>query len=214
MKRFNSFSLFFKFLFASLLLLATPVQAQDVQKKLMVFGDSLVAGYGMSLDQAFPAQLEKKLQADGHNIKVINAGVSGDTTSAGVTRLDWALQQNPDYVMVVLGGNDMLRQIDTKVTRENLEKILAKLKEHNIPTLLAGMRAYRNMNDFFGGGFESIFEETADKYDAVYYPFFLDGVALNAQYNLDDGIHPNPAGVGVIVERIYDDVKDLLERKK
>ncbi len=214
MKRFNSFPLFFKVLFASLLLVATPAQAQDTQKKLMVFGDSLVAGYGMSLDQAFPAQLEKKLQAAGHTIKVINAGVSGDTTSAGLTRLDWALQQNPDYVIVVLGGNDMLRQVDTKVTRENLEKILAKLKERKIPTLLAGMRAYRNMNDFFGGGFETIFEETADKYDAVYYPFFLDGVALNAQYNLDDGIHPNPAGVNVIVEKIYDDVEELLKRKE
>ena len=214
MKRFNSFPLFFKLLFAGLLLVAAPAQAQEAQKKLMVFGDSLVAGYGMAIDEAFPAQLEKKLQADGHNIKVINAGVSGDTTSAGVTRLDWALQQNPDYVIVVLGGNDMLRQIDTKVTRENLEKILTKLKERKIPTLLAGMRAYRNMNDFFGGGFETIFEETADKFDAVYYPFFLDGVALNAQYNLDDGIHPNPAGVNVIVEKIYDDVKKLLKRKE
>lgn len=202
-----------KVLAAATVLLATPALAQDApEKTLMVFGDSLVAGYGIPYDQSFPAQLEKKLRAEGHNIRVVNAGVSGDTTSGGLTRLDFALSQNPDYFILELGANDMLRQVDRKVTAGNLDKIAAKVAEKKIPMLVAGMRAYHNLNAVGGGGFEKIYEDLADKYDAVYYPFFLEGVALESRYNLDDGLHPNPAGVAVIVDSIYPDVEDLIEK--
>lgn len=181
-------------------------------KKLMVFGDSLVAGYGIAITDSFPAQLEKKLQADGRNIKVINAGVSGDTTSAGVTRLDWSLSQKPDYVIVVLGGNDMLRQIDQKVTRDNLDKIIKALRRRDIPVLLAGMRSYRNLSAISGGDIATVYEDIAKSNDVLLYPFFLEGVALEAPYNLDDGIHPNPAGIAKIVDNIYPSVMKLLEQ--
>lgn len=190
---------------------AAPAMAQATQKTLMVFGDSLTAGYGLPYDQAFPAQLERKLQADGHAIKVINAGVSGDTSSSGLTRIDFALAQNPDYFILELGANDMLRQVDVKTTRDNLDQILAKVHERKIPILVAGMRAYHNLAGIGGGGFNGIFEDLADKYDAVYYPFFLDGVALDASLNQDDGLHPTAAGVAIIVDKIYPKVEDLLE---
>lgn len=188
---------------------AAPAAAQ---KKLMVFGDSLVAGYGIPVTDAFPAQLEAKLKADGHDIKVINAGVSGDTTSAGLTRLDWSLSQKPDYLILVLGGNDMLRQVDQKVTRDNLDKIVKAVRGRDIPVLIAGMRSYRNLAAIQGGGIEAIYTDIARDNDALLYPFFLEGVALDAQYNLDDGIHPNRAGVARIVESIYPTVLELLKK--
>lgn len=182
-------------------------------KKLMVFGDSLVAGYRLPPEDSFPAQLERKLKTEGHDISVINAGVSGDTTSAGLTRLEWNLKQNPDYVIIVLGANDMMRQVDRKVTRGNFEKMLQILKDRKIPVLLAGMRSFRNYDAIFGGNFQEMYEELADEYDAVYYPFFLEDVAMEARYNLDDGIHPNKEGIALIVDNIYDDVQDLLDKK-
>lgn len=206
------FSRFFKLLgLLALLLAATPAAAS--QKKLMVYGDSLVAGYGLALEKAFPAQLEKKLQADGHDVKVINAGVSGETTAGGLARLDWTLQDKPDCVILVTGGNDMLRAIDPKHTRENLKKILDMLKARKIPVLVAGMRSYRNLGAVFGGQYQAMYEDLADEYDAVFYPFFLDGVAMDAMLNQDDGMHPNERGVAVIVDKIYDDVEDLLEKE-
>lgn len=198
--------------FVLLLALPLPATAAEGQKTLMVFGDSLVAGYGIPYDQAFPAQLEKKLQAAGHDIRVINAGVSGDTTSGGLTRLDFALSQNPDFFLLELGANDMLRQVDRSVTAENLDRIAAKVREKNIPLLVAGMRSFRNLNGIGGASYDAMYEDLADKYDAVYYPFFLDGIALDSKYNLDDGLHPNPAGVGLIVDAIYPDVEKLIEK--
>ena len=195
------------FLPASLHAQTTPAPAP---KKLMVFGDSLVAGYGLPYGDSFPAQLEQKLKADGHDIQVVNAGVSGDTTSAGLTRLEFALSQEPDYFILVLGGNDMLRQVDRSVTRDNLSRILRAVKARKIPVLMAGMRSYSN----FGGGFEKIYKDLARENDVLLYPFFLEGVALDAQYNLDDGIHPNKRGIGRIVDSIYPDVKKLLKLKK
>ena len=191
---------------------ALRAQEPAATKKLMVFGDSLVAGYGLPAGDAFPAQLEKRLQAEGHDISVINAGVSGDTTSAGLTRLDWSLSQKPDYLIIVLGGNDMLRQVDRAVTRTNLDAIVAKVRAQNIPVLIAGMRAYHNLAGLGGRGLEAIYEDVAEAHDALLYPFFLEGVAMTAKYNLDDGIHPNAAGVGVIVDKIYPSVKKLIKQ--
>lgn len=182
-------------------------------RKLMVFGDSLVAGYGLPVDQSFPAQLEKKLKAEGYDITVINAGVSGDTTSGGVTRLDWVLEQSkPDAVIVVLGGNDMLRSVDVKVTRENLDKIVKTLKAKKLPVLLAGMQSYRNLSAP-DDGFNKIYGDIAKQNKVALYPFFLDGVALDQRLNQADGVHPNNEGVGIIVEKILPSVKDLLKER-
>lgn len=216
--RCKSVRIFLNLLAALAVVLASAVaQAQSLPSpnpaatvKVMVFGDSLVAGYGLALADSFPAQLEARLRADGRDISVINAGVSGDTTSSGLTRLDWALTQKPDFFILVLGGNDMLRQVDLAVTRANLDKIVGKVHALGIPVLIAGMRPYRNFAGLGGGGLEGVYEDIADKYDALLYPFFLKGVELDAKYNLDDGIHPNKQGVALIVEGIYDDVKELL----
>ncbi len=209
-------SALFKLLCAALLTVTLLVpqtlraQTAETPKKLMVFGDSLVAGYGLPVGDAFPAQLEAKLKADGHNITVINAGVSGDTTSAGLTRLNWSLTQKPDYFVLVLGGNDMLRQVDPKVTRKNLDDIVKTVRAQNIPVLMAGMQTYRNLGDGQTDALAQIYRDIAAKHDALLYPFFLDGIALNAAYNLDDGIHPNKQGVAIIVDKIYPDVKKLI----
>ena len=188
----------------------TPPSEKNMQKKIMVFGDSLVAGYGLPFGDAFPAQLEAKLKADGQNITVINAGVSGDTTSAGLTRLDWSLTQKPDYFLLVLGGNDMLRRVDPSVTRQNLDKIVQKVRAQNIPVLIAGMRTYRNLDETGADPLEKIYKDIAQKHGAMLYPFFLEGVALDAKLNLDDGAHPNKQGIAIIVDNIYDDVKKLI----
>jgi acyl-CoA thioesterase I len=190
---------------------APVVEAPAAEKTIMAFGDSLVAGQGLPLDKSFPAQLEAALKRAGHNVKVINAGVSGDTTAGGLARLDWSLQQNPDYVIVALGANDMLRATDPAATRRNLEEILKKLQAAKKPVLLAGMRSLRNMQGFFGDSYSKMYKELASEYDAVYYPFFLEGVAMEPQYNQGDGLHPNEAGVALMVENLLPAVEELLE---
>ncbi len=204
---------FFAIFKVFLIMVFMNVPAQAATKTIMVYGDSLVAGYGLSLEEAFPAQLEKKLKDEGHDVKVINAGVSSETTSGALSRLDWTLQEKPDYFILVTGGNDMLRATDPKVTKENLRKILAKLKEKKIPTLIAGMRSFRNLGEIMANRYQDMFEDAAEEYDAISYPFFLDGVAMDARLNQRDGVHPNKEGVAIIVNKIYDDVEDLLEMK-
>lgn len=206
-----SFARIFKL--AAILLIMASAPALAAEKTIMVLGDSLVAGYGLPLDRAFPAQLEKRLKAEGRAVRVINAGVSGETTSGLLSRLDWALSEKPDYAIIVTGGNDMLRAIDPKVTRKNLKDILETMKARKIPVLLAGMRSYKNLGEIFGGQYQEMYETLAEEYDAVHYEFFLDGVAINADLNQQDGIHPNEKGVAVIVDKMLDDVEDLLEKK-
>ena len=210
----RSFPRFFKsmIVIAGLMLLSAPAFAAP--KKILAFGDSLTAGYGLPLDQAFPAQLEKKLKEKGYDVSVINAGVSGDTTAGGLTRLEWTLQQNPDYVILALGANDMMRAIDPKVSRENLRQMMEILKKKNIPVLLAGMKSFRNLSELLGSGYQSMYKDLAKEYGAVYYPFFLKDVALESKYNQEDGIHPNPAGVAVMVDNILPSVEKLLKSKK
>jgi acyl-CoA thioesterase I len=187
--------------------------AEAATKTILAIGDSLTAGYGLRADESFPAQLEKKLKADGHDVKVINAGVSGETSSGMLTRFEWTLQQNPDCIIIETGANDMLRGIDPKELRANLKKMLETAKARKIPVLLAGMRSFRNLGGFFADSFQGVYKDLADEYDAVYYPFFLEGVAMDAQLNLSDGLHPNAAGIAIIVDGIYDDVEDLLDKK-
>lgn len=179
-------------------------------KTIMVFGDSLAAGYGLPESQSFPAQLEARLKHENRNVRVINAGVSGDTTAGGLRRLDYALKQKPDYVILELGANDMLRAVDPAVTRDNLRQMLEILKKYDRPVLLAGMRAFSNLGPVFDLAYKQMYADLAASYHTGFYPFFLEGVAGNPQLNQADGAHPTAAGVAVIVEKILPSVADLL----
>lgn len=179
-------------------------------KTILALGDSLTAGYGLEQTDAFPVQLQAALIKAGHDVTVLNAGVSGDTTAGGRSRLAWLLSADIDAVIVSLGANDGLRGLDPKQTRDNLDWILATLKERSIPTLLSGMYAPPNLGKDYGAEFNAIYPALAQKYGAVFDPFFLEGVAAMPSLNQDDGMHPNAQGVAIIVERLVPKVETLL----
>ncbi len=179
--------------------------------KLLAFGDSLIHGYGLPAGDSFPEQLEAALKARGFGVEVINAGNSGDTTAAARARLDWALAERPELVLVEFGGNDSLRGIDPRETYRNLDLILTRLTAERLPVLLAGMQAPRNLGPEYVEAFDAVFPRLAKKHNVPLYPFFLEGVALDPALNQPDGIHPNAAGVAVIVERIIPALEPLLE---
>lgn len=188
---------------------ALPAAAEPV--RLMAFGDSLTHGYGLPPGETFPEQLEAALRADGLDVVVLNAGNSGDTTAGGLARLDWALADDPDAVILELGANDGLRGLDPEATYDNLDAIMAKLTEAGLPVLIAGMLAPPNLGREYGEAFNAIYPRLAEKYDAPLYPFFLEGVAMQRALNQGDGIHPNAEGVAEIVARIKPYVVRLLE---
>lgn len=190
---------------------STGAAAQD-PIRLMAFGDSLVAGFGLAANNAFPARLEAALRREGYRVEVINAGVSGDTTAGGAARIDWALGDDPDLVLLELGANDALRGIDPEEVRDNLDYILQRLKEERIPVLLAGMYAPANWGAEYVEAFNRIYPELAEEYGVPLYPFFLEGVATDPSLNQGDGIHPNAAGVAVIVENIMPYVIRVIEQ--
>ncbi|MCL2453205.1 MAG: arylesterase, partial [Alphaproteobacteria bacterium] len=167
--------------------------------KLIAFGDSLTAGYGLAASAAFPSILEKRLREEGYNLTVVNAGVSGDTASDGLARIDWTLQDGADGVIVELGANDMLRGIDPSVTRAALDAICAKIVARNIKILIGGMQATPSLGTEYKARFDAIYPELARKYRAPLYPFFLDGVAGQPSLQLEDHLHPNAEGVLRIV---------------
>lgn len=187
-------------------------RAADAPVKIVVLGDSLSAGYGLPGQDAFPAKLAKALEAKGIITTMTNAGVSGDTASGGLGRVDWSVPPGTEAVILELGANDALRGIDPAVIRKALDGILKKLKERKIAVLLAGMYAPRNMGPEYVRDFDAIFPELAKTYDAVLYPFFLDGVASEAKLNQGDGMHPTAAGIDVIVGRILPKVEELIGR--
>jgi acyl-CoA thioesterase-1 len=180
--------------------------------RIVVLGDSLTAGYMLSEKDAFPAQLERKLKASGADVEIINAGVSGDTTAAGLARLDWAVPDGTDAVIVELGANDALRGLDPGKARRNLQTIISRLKSRNIDVLLAGMLAPGNLGEGYATAFNAIFPDLAKQHDLVLYPFFLQGVAMRHNLNLGDGIHPNAKGVAAIVDGILPKVEELIAR--
>ncbi len=192
-----------------LLMQATPAAAQPL--KLLTFGDSLIHGYGLPAGETFPSQLQAALRAEGRDITVINGGNSGDTTAAGRARLDWALSDDPDLVLVTLGGNDMLRGLEPAETYRNLDAILTRLKSEGLPVLLTGMVASRNLGAEYAAEFDAVFPRLAEEHDVAFYPFFLDGVAMRPDLNQPDGLHPNGAGVAVIVEAILPALRPLIE---
>ena len=207
----NSISPLIRVLIVFLLLLPVPAKAGD-PLRILVLGDSLTAGYGLEAQDAFPEQLEQTLQAAGHNVTVINAGVSGDTTAGGLARLDWALSDRPQVVILELGANDALRGLPPEQTRKNLEAIINRLQKEQIVVLLAGMRSPRNFGFNHYNKFDRIFPELAEQYEVAFYPFFLEGVATVRRYNLSDGMHPNPEGVKVIVQGILPTVEAVLNQ--
>lgn len=192
---------------------AMPAHAQTPKPiKIVAFGDSLMAGFRLAPDQAFPVQLEKALKAKGRNVQVINAGVSGDTTTAALERFEWAVPKDAEAVILELGANDALRGQDPGQARRSLETIITRLKAQGADVLLAGMGAPRNWGEAYVLQFEGMFGELAAAHDLVLYPFFLDGVVLKPDLNLDDGLHPNGRGVAEIVRRIMPKVEVLIAR--
>lgn len=170
--------------------------------RIVAIGDSLTAGYGLPPAQDFPTQLQAALQEKGLNVTVENAGVSGDTTAGGLERIDWAVGDGADFILLELGANDALRGIAPAVTRANLDQILKKIAEKNIPVFMAGMRAPPNMGKDYAAEFDRIFPELAAKYQTGYYPFFLQDVAAIPELNQSDYIHPNAEGVKIIVDNM------------
>lgn len=181
---------------------------------LVAYGDSLMAGYQLQQRDAFPRQLERALRKKGYNVKVVNAGVSGDTARAGLNRLDWTLPKNADGVILELGANDALRGLDVVQMRRALETIVQKLQQRNIDILLAGMEAPRSLGPDYVTAFANTYQDLASQYKLLFYPFFLEGIALQARYNLADGMHPNPKGVAIIVENIMPKVEQLISQIK
>ena len=195
---------------------AAPAQqaAAPSPVKIVALGDSLTAGYGLSDKDGFVPRLQAALTAKGIAAEVVNAGVSGDTSSDGLARLDWSVPQGTSAVILELGANDMLRGIKPQITHDALETILKRLTARHIAVLLCGMRAAPNLGADYGKDFEAIYPDLAAKYDTLLYSFFLDGVAGNLKLTQPDGMHPNPSGVGVIVERILPKVEELVTRAR
>ena len=192
--------------------LAGTAAGADRPVRIVALGDSLTAGLGLPANAAFPARLEQALNAKGMAVEITNAGVSGDTASAGLARLDWSVPEGTDAVIVELGANDMLRGIDPKVTRAAIGEIVRRLTERRIAVLLAGMRAAPNLGPDYGRAFETIYSDLAANNGLLLYPFFLDGVAAEAKLNQHDGLHPTAAGIDAIVARILPKAEELVAR--
>lgn len=180
--------------------------------KIVAFGDSLMAGFQLGPGESFPERLEQRLSEAGYEVEIANASVSGDTSTAGLARLEWSVPEDADIVILELGANDMLRGLDPAITRENLDRMIARLKARGAAVILAGMRAAPNLGGDYVREFDSIYADLARKHDVPLYPFILDGVAAQPDLLLEDGMHPNPAGVERMVEGILPVVTEVLER--
>ncbi|MFD0985973.1 arylesterase [Methyloligella solikamskensis] len=207
-------------LFAAMLLMAAlalpglAVRADTTPPVIVAFGDSLTAGYQLPQSEAFPSQLQEALEARGQKAEVVNAGVSGDTAAGGLARFDWAVPEGADAIILELGANDALRGLSPAETKASLEKIIKQAKARGLPVLLAGMEAPRNMGKDYVEEFHAIYPDLAEEYDLIFYPFFLDGVAMEDQLTLGDGMHPNGEGVAKIVDGIMPKVEELLAEVK
>jgi acyl-CoA thioesterase-1 len=207
-------------LFSSMLLAAAFVpasvahatRAEMSETVIVALGDSLISGLGLPENEAFPAKLEAALKARGQKVKVVNAGVSGDTAAAGLARLDWSVPEDAGAIILEFGGNDALQGLDPPATKAALEQIITKLQARGLPILLAGMAAPRNLGKDYVERFDAIFPDLAERYGLVFYPFFLDGVALDNKFTFEDGMHPNAKGVDRIVENILPKVEELLAK--
>lgn len=198
------------------MLLASPGISGNADRSIHVvaLGTSLTAGFGLPSEDGFTEQLSRALSAKGINATIENAGVSGDTSTGGLARLDWAISPNTHAIIIELGSNDALRGLDPAETEQNLREILLRSQSRNLPILLAGMRAPPNLGSEYAAEFEPIYSDLAGEFGTLLYPFFLDGVAAQPALNQGDGIHPNAEGVAVIVERMMPSVLALIDRAK
>jgi acyl-CoA thioesterase-1 len=194
-----------------LVFLSSLAFAEESKPKIVILGDSLSAGYQLAQGEGFPERLQAALKDEGLDVDIIGAGVSGDTTSGGLSRLDWSVPDGTDGVILELGANDALRGLPPKTTRENLDKLITRLKERGIEVLLAGMLAPPNMGETYEKEFNAIFPELSEKHNLLLYPFFLDGVLTKPELLLADGIHPNAKGVNVMTYRILPTVVSFVE---
>ena len=195
---------------AAIAVLAAPLVSMAEPYRIVGFGDSLMAGYGLNSGESFPEKLETSLRAKGHDVVIVNAGVSGDTTSGGLARLDWSIPQGTQLVILELGANDMLRGVAPATVEKNLDAMLAKLVQKDVAVLLAGMRAAPNLGPDYQSAFDGIFPKLAKKYGVAFYPFFLDGVAADRGFLLEDGMHPNAEGIDRMVERVLPSVERII----
>ena len=195
---------------SALSLAALPAAAQERAVHLVGFGDSLMAGYQLAPAESYTAQLEAALKAKGRNVAITNAGVSGDTTTGGLSRIDWSVPDGTDGVILELGANDALRGIAPEQSEKNLDAMISRLKERGIAVFLAGMLAPPNMGTEYGQRFNPIYQRLAQKHGVPLYPFFLEGVATVANLQLSDGMHPNPKGVATMVEKSLPAVETFL----
>lgn len=179
---------------------------------IVAMGDSLTEGLGVNMEDAYPAQLERKLQAAGYNYTVVNAGVSGETTSGALARVDWVLTLKPKLVILATGGNDSLRAIDPALTKENIRKLVQALQAADVPVVLAGMQTVQNLGDDYTNAFRAIYPAVAEEYHLILIPFFLEGVAGDPKLNQADFIHPTAEGYKIVVETIYPYVVQGLEQ--
>ncbi|MEM8964179.1 MAG: arylesterase [Acidobacteriota bacterium] len=184
--------------------------AIDPRPVVVFLGDSLTAGFGLSEEQAYPALIATRLAAEGRDVRVVNAGLSGDTTAGGLRRLDWLLSQEPDVVMVALGGNDGLRALALESTEANLRAIIEQSREVGAVVVLAGMLIPPNYGPEYTEAFAAIYPRLADEYEVVFIPFLLEGVAADPELNLPDGIHPNVAGQKILAETVYPVIESAL----
>lgn len=193
---------------------AAVVAATDDRPRIVAFGDSLTAGLGVAAEDAYPSQLQRRLDRDGFRYRVINAGVSGDTTAGGVRRMAWVLKSRPQLIILELGGNDGLRGLSLRETKANLERIIQQCRSASVTVVLAGMKLPPNYGVEYTNGFESMYPALAKKYHLVLIPFFLDGVAGSTSLNQADGIHPTAEGYRIIVDKVLETVRPLLEQAK
>jgi acyl-CoA thioesterase-1 len=189
-------------------------QQRETMKTIVAVGDSLTAGYGLDESESYPALLEQKLQATGYRYRVVNAGVSGETTSGTLSRIEWILTLTPDIIILETGANDGLRGIDPRLAEENIRQILRILKKEDVVVLLAGMKMVWNLGPAYVARFNRIYPKLAEDFDVVFFPFFLEGVAMHNDLILGDGIHPNGRGYKKITENIYPYVLEAIDRRE
>ncbi|MEM8862749.1 MAG: arylesterase [Chloroflexota bacterium] len=192
---------------------AAPEVAESSEDviEILAFGDSITEGFGVDPEMAYPAQLERKLVADGYSVKVTNGGIGGETSSGALTRLDWMAQTEPDIVIINIGGNDGLRAVDLDLTAANIDKIVQGFDESGAIVVVAGMQMAQNLGEQYTTEFAEIYPAVSEKYSAVFFPFFLEGVAADPDLNQADLIHPNAEGYTVIVENMYPFVIEAIE---
>ena len=213
--------LFARQLFLTLMLLVSVIpalslgaDAVDNRPRIVAFGDSLTAGLGVATEDTYPARLQRRLDEQGLRYRVINAGVSGDTTAGGLRRVEWVLKSHPDMVILELGGNDGLRGLNVQETKANLEQIIQRCQEASVTVILAGMKLPPNYGADYTKAFEAIYPALAKRYRVLLIPFFLDGVAGSASLNQADGIHPTSEGYRIITEKVLEQITPLLHARK